>query len=98
MSLKITPLYDRVMIKRTQADEKTAGGILLPQTGQEKPVTGEVLAVGPGTRDQSGHLHPLSVKSGDKVVFAKWSGTEYKHQDTEVIFIKESDILGIIQK
>lgn len=95
---KIIPLYDRVVIKRNHPEEKTAGGVILPQ-GQEKPVIGEVVAVGPGTRDQNGQVHPLQVKVGDHVLFGKWSGTEYKDEKMqELVVVKESDILAIIQK
>ena len=94
--MKFKPLHDRVLVKRVQSDEKTAGGIIIPDTAQEKPMEGEVLEVGSGSRDESGKLIPLDVKSGDKILFGKWSGTEVKMNGEEYLIMKESDIMGII--
>jgi chaperonin GroES len=94
--MKFKPLHDRVLVKRVQSDEKTAGGIIIPDTAQEKPMEGEVLEVGSGSRDESGKLIPLDVKSGDKILFGKWSGTEVKMNSEEYLIMKESDIMGII--
>ena len=94
--MKFKPLHDRVLVKRVQSDEKTAGGIIIPDTAQEKPMEGEVLEVGSGSRDESGKLFPLDVKSGDKILFGKWSGTEVKMNSEEYLIMKESDIMGII--
>ena len=93
---KFRPLHDRVVVKRIDAEEKTKGGIIIPDTAKEKPSQGEVTAVGPGGRDESGKLTPLDVKKGDKVLFGKWSGTEVKLDGDELIIMKEADIMGII--
>ncbi len=95
---KFTPLKDRVLIKRAEQEEKTPGGIIIPDTAKEKPVEGEVLAVGNGVRDEHGTLHALEVKVGDRVLFAKWGGNEVKIDGEEYIILKESDILGILNK
>ena len=95
--MKFRPLHDRVLVKRIDAEEKTAGGIIIPDTAKEKPMQGEVIAVGPGARDESGKLIPLDVKKGDHVLFGKWSGTEVKIDGEEFAIMKESDIFGIIE-
>ena len=94
--MNFKPLHDRVLVKRVNSDEKTAGGIIIPDTAQEKPMEGEVLEVGSGARDESGRLVPLDVKKGDKILFGKWSGTEVKMNGEEYLIMKESDIMGII--
>jgi len=94
---KFRPLHDRVVVRRLEAEEKTAGGIIIPDTAKEKPMEGEVIAVGPGARDEAGKLVPLDVKSGDKILFGKWSGTEVKLDGEELLIMKESDIMGIIE-
>ena len=94
---KFRPLHDRVVVRRINADEKTKGGIIIPDTAKEKPQEGEVIAVGPGGRDESGKVVPLDVKAGDRVLFGKWSGTEVKIDNEELLIVKESDILGIIE-
>jgi chaperonin GroES len=91
------PLHDRVLIRRIEQEAKTAGGILIPDTVKEKPMEGEVLAVGPGSRDDTGKLQPLDVKAGDRVLFGKWSGTEVRMDGEELIVMKESDIMGVIE-
>jgi chaperonin GroES len=91
-----TPLHDRVLVRRIEAEEKTAGGIIIPDTAKEKPQEGEVIAVGLGTKDEDGDRIPLDVKAGDKILFGKWSGTEVKLNGKDLIIMKESDILGII--
>jgi chaperonin GroES len=91
------PLHDRVVVRRIEAEEKTSGGIIIPDTAKEKPQEGEVVAVGPGTRDDSGSLVALSVKSGDRILFGKWSGTEVKIDGEDLLIMKESDILGVIE-
>ena len=91
------PLQDRVLIRRIEQDEKTAGGIIIPDTAKEKPMEGEVVAVGPGARSEDGTLHPLDVKKGDRVLFGKWSGTEIKLDGEDLIVMKESDIMGVIE-
>src|SRR3982075_1270618 len=96
--MKLRPLQDRVLIRRVDAEAKTAGGIFIPDTAQEKPMEGEVLAVGPGTRDEGGKLHPLDIKSGDRVLFAKWSGTEVKLDGEDLMIMKESDIMGVLDR
>ncbi|MDR1910280.1 MAG: co-chaperone GroES [Holosporales bacterium] len=96
MTIKFRPLRDRVLIKRLDQEEKTPGGIIIPDTAKEKPIQGEVLSVGSGVRDDAGTLHPLEVKVGDRVLFAKWGGTEVKIDGTEYVILKESDILGIL--
>jgi chaperonin GroES len=94
--MKFRPLHDRVLIKRLEQDEKTAGGIIIPDTAKEKPQEGEVIAVGSGLRTEDGKVHPLDVKAGDRVLFGKWSGTEVKIDGVEYIIMKESDIMGIL--
>jgi chaperonin GroES len=91
------PLHDRVVVKRIEAETKTLGGIIIPDTAKEKPQEGEVVAVGPGARDEAGKLVPLDVKAGDRVLFGKWSGTEVKIDGQDLLIMKESDILGIIE-
>ena len=91
------PLHDRVLIRRVEAEEKTSGGIIIPDTAKEKPMEGEVVAVGPGARGEDGKLQPLDVKAGDRVLFGKWSGTEVKLDGEELLIMKETDIMGIIQ-
>jgi chaperonin GroES len=95
--MKFRPLHDRVVVRRIEEDMKTAGGIIIPDTAKEKPMQGEVIAVGPGARDESGKIIPLDVRKGDKVLFAKWSGTEVKIDADELLIMKESDILGVIE-
>jgi len=95
--MKFRPLQDRVLVRRLEQDEKTAGGIIIPDTAKEKPMEGEVVAAGPGTRSEDGKLHPLDVKAGDRVLFGKWSGSEVKIDGEELVIMKESDILGIIE-
>ena len=95
--MKFRPLHDRVVVRRLEAEEKTAGGIIIPDTAKEKPMEGEVIAVGPGARDEAGKLVPLDVKSGDRILFGKWSGTEVKLDGEEFQIMKESDIMGIIE-
>ena len=90
------PLHDRVLVKRLEAEQKTAGGIIIPDTAKEKPQEGQIIAVGSGARDESGKLVPLDVKAGDKVLFGKWSGTEVKVDGQDLLIMKESDILGVI--
>jgi len=93
---KFRPLHDRVVVRRIDADEKTKGGIIIPDTAKEKPQEGEVIAVGPGGRDEAGHLIKPDVKEGDRVLFGKWSGTEVKLNGEELLIMKESDIMGVI--
>ena len=95
--MKFRPLHDRVVVKRVEAEQKTAGGIIIPGTAQEKPQEGEVIAVGPGARDESGKLVSLDVKVGDRVLFGKWSGTEVKIDGQDLLIMKESDIMGIVE-
>jgi chaperonin GroES len=95
--MKFRPLHDRVVVKRIEQDEKTAGGIIIPDTAKEKPMEGEIMAAGAGARGEDGKLHPLDVKAGDRVLFGKWSGTEVKIDGQELIIMKESDIMGIIE-
>ena len=90
------PLHDRVVVRRIEQDEKTAGGIIIPDTAKEKPQEGEIVAVGPGARDENGQIQPLDVKAGDRVLFGKWSGTEVKIDGDDLLIMKESDILGVI--
>ena len=94
--MKFRPLHDRVVVRRLTAEEKTVGGIIIPDTAQEKPMEGEVVAVGPGARNEAGVLTPLDVKAGERVLFGKWSGTEVKIDGEDLIIMKESDIMGII--
>ena len=91
------PLHDRVLIRRVESEEKSAGGIIIPDTAKEKPMEGEVIAVGPGARDEQGKLVPLDVKAGDRILFGKWSGTEVKLDGEELLIMKESDIMGIVE-
>jgi len=95
--MKFRPLHDRVVVRRLKQEEKTAGGIIIPDTAQEKPQEGEVVAVGPGARDDDGKLHPPEVKEGDRVLFGKWSGTEIKLDGNELLVMKESDLMGILE-
>jgi len=95
--MKFRPLHDRIVVKRITAEEKTAGGIIIPDTAKEKPMEGEVIAVGPGARDEQGQIQTLDVKAGDRVLFGKWSGTEVKLDGEELLIMKESDIMGIIE-
>ncbi len=96
--MKFRPLHDRVVVKRIEAEEKTAGGIIIPDTAKEKPQQGEVVSVGPGGRDETGKLIPIDVKAGDRVLFGKWSGTEVKLDGVEYLIMKESDIMGVIDE
>ena len=96
--MKFRPLHDRVLVRGIEQDEKTTGGIIIPDTAKEKPSQGEVIAVGPGGRDESGKLIPIDVKVGDRVLFGKWSGTEVKIDGQELLIMKESDIMGIIDE
>ena len=93
---KFRPLHDRIVVRRITAEEKTKGGIIIPDSAQEKPSQGEIIAVGPGGRDESGKLIPIDLKTGDKVLFGKWSGTEVKLDGEEFLIMKESDIMGVI--
>ncbi len=95
--MKFRPLHDRVVVKRVESEQKTAGGIIIPDTAKEKPQEGEVVAVGSGARDESGKLIALEVKAGDRVLFGKWSGTEVKIDGVEYLIMKESDIMGVIE-
>ena len=95
--MKFRPLHDRVVVRRLNAEEKTRGGIIIPDTAQEKPMEGEVIAVGPGSRNEVGQVVALDVKAGDRVLFGKWSGTEVKLDGEELLIMKESDIMGIIE-
>ncbi|MDX8458076.1 co-chaperone GroES [Mesorhizobium humile] len=92
------PLHDRILVRRIEAEEKTAGGIIIPDTAKEKPQEGEVIAVGPGARDESGKLAPLDVKIGDRILFGKWSGTEIKLNGEDLLIMKESDVMGVIEQ
>jgi len=94
--MKFRPLHDRVVIQRVEEEEKTKGGIIIPDTAKEKPMEGKVVAVGPGARGEDGKIHPLDVKAGDRVLFGKWSGTEVKLDGDELIIMKEADIMGVI--
>ena len=95
--MKFRPLHDRVLVKRLDADTKTKGGIIIPDTAKEKPTEGEVIAAGPGKRGKDGVLHPLDVKKGDRIIFGKWSGSELKIDGDELLIINESDIMGIVE-
>ena len=95
--MKFRPLHDRVVVRRVESEERTAGGIIIPDTAKEKPQEGEIIAVGPGARDEAGKLVPLDVKAGDRILFGKWSGTEVKIDGEELLIMKESDIMGIIE-
>jgi chaperonin GroES len=94
--MNFRPLHDRVLVKAIEQDQKTAGGIIIPDTAKEKPMEGKVIAVGPGSRDETGKLVPLDVKKGDRVLFGKWSGTEVKINGDDLMIMKESDIMGVI--
>ncbi|UWU94273.1 co-chaperone GroES [Bradyrhizobium sp. CB1015] len=94
--MKFRPVHDRVVVKRIEAEEKSAGGIIIPDTAKEKPSQGEVIAVGPGGRDENGKLIPIDVQIGDRVLFGKWSGTEVKIDGQELLIMKESDIMGVL--
>jgi chaperonin GroES len=96
--MKFRPLHDRVVVTRIDAESKTAGGIIIPDTAKEKPTEGEVIAVGPGGRDESGKLVPIDLKEGDRVLFGKWSGTEVKIEGVEYLIMKESDIMGVVEQ
>jgi chaperonin GroES len=96
--MKFRPLHDRVLVRRLEAEEKTAGGIIIPDTAKEKPMEGEVMAVGPGARNEKGELITPDVKAGDRILFGKWSGTEVKIDGEELLIMKESDIMGIIEE
>ena len=95
--MSFRPLHDRVLVRRVESEAKTTGGIIIPDTAQEKPMEGEVIAAGPGTRSDDGKLHPLDVKVGDRVLFGKWSGTEIKIDGEELMIMKESDIMGLLE-
>jgi len=95
--MKFRPLHDRVVVRRIDAEEKTAGGIIIPDTAKEKPQQGEVIAVGPGARDESGKVQPLDVQVGDRVLFGKWSGTEVKIAGEDLLIMNESDIMGVLE-
>jgi chaperonin GroES len=96
--MKFRPLHDRVVVKRVDSETKTSGGIIIPDTAAEKPQQGEVVAVGPGTRDETGKLVALDIKKGDKVLFGKWSGTEVKIDGEDLLIMKESDVMGVLEK
>jgi len=96
--MKFRPLHDRVLVRRVEGEEKTAGGIIIPDTAKEKPMEGEVIAAGPGARGDDGKLQPMDVKAGDRILFGKWSGTEVKLEGEELIIMKESDIMGILEQ
>ena len=96
--MKFRPLHDRVVVRRIDAEEKTKGGIIIPDTAKEKPQEGEVIAVGPGARDETGKLQPLDVKAGQRVLFGKWSGTEVRIDGEDLLIMKESDIMGVIEQ
>ena len=96
--MNFRPLHDRVLVKRVEGEEKSKGGIIIPDTAKEKPMEGEVIAVGSGARDESGKLVPLDVKAGDRILFGKWSGTEVRMDNTDYLVMKESDIMGIIDQ
>jgi chaperonin GroES len=96
--MKFRPLHDRVVVKRVEAEERTAGGIIIPDTAKEKPQEGEVVAVGPGGRDEAGKLVPIDLQAGDRVLFGKWSGTEVKIDGKDLLIMKESDIMGVLDE
>jgi chaperonin GroES len=96
--MKFRPLHDRVVVRRIEEDSRSKGGIIIPDTAKEKPIQGEIVSAGPGARDESGKLQPLDVKAGDLVLFGKWSGTEVTIEGTEYLIMKESDILGVLDK
>jgi chaperonin GroES len=95
--MKFKPLHDRVVVERAESDTKTKGGIIIPDTAKEKPMEGKVISVGPGARDENGKLQPLDVKKGDRILFGKWSGTEVKIDGKDLLIMKESDIMGILE-
>ena len=95
--MNFRPLHDRVLVRRLEAEEKTAGGIIIPDTAKEKPQEGEVIATGPGARDESGKVQPLDVKAGDRILFGKWSGTEVRIDGEDLLIMKESDIMGVVE-
>jgi len=95
--MKFRPLHDRVVVRRVESEERTKGGIIIPDTAKEKPQEGEIVAVGPGARDENGKVNPLDVKAGDRVLFGKWSGSEVKIDGEDLLIMKESDIMGIIE-
>ena len=95
--MQFRPLHDRVVVRRIDAEEKSKGGIIIPDTAKEKPQEGEVIAVGPGARDESGKVQPLDVKAGDRVLFGKWSGTEVRIDGEDLLIMKESDIMGVVE-
>ncbi len=95
--MKFRPLHDRVVIRRVDAEEKTKGGIIIPDTAKEKPQEGEIVAAGPGARDESGKLVPLDVRAGDRILFGKWSGTQVKIDGEDLIIMKESDVMGVVE-
>ncbi|MCK6453520.1 MAG: co-chaperone GroES [Alphaproteobacteria bacterium] len=95
--MKFRPLHDRVVVRRVESEQKTAGGIIIPDTAKEKPMEGEVIAVGPGARGEDGKLQPMGVKAGERILFGKWSGTEVKLDGEELLIMKESDIMGVIE-
>ena len=92
------PLHDRVLVRRVESEEKTKGGIIIPDSAKEKPIEGEIISVGNGTRDEQGKIHPLDVKAGDIILFGKWSGTEVKIDGEDLLVMKESDIMGVVEK
>ncbi|HVL72494.1 MAG TPA: co-chaperone GroES [Beijerinckiaceae bacterium] len=96
--MKFRPLHDRVVVRRVDAEEKTSGGIIIPDTAKEKPQQGEVIAVGPGARDENGKVQPLDVRVGDRVLFGKWSGTEVRIDGQDLLIMKESDIMGVLEE
>ena len=96
--MQFRPLHDRVVVRRIEAEEKTKGGIIIPDTAKEKPQEGEVIAAGPGARDESGKIVPLDVKAGDRILFGKWSGTEVRIDGEDLLIMKESDILGVLEE
>src|SRR3954451_22381482 len=96
--MRFSPLHDRVVVRRIDAEEKTKGGIIIPDTGKEKPQEGEVIAVGPGARDDTGKVQPLDLQAGDRVLFGKWSGTEVRLDGEDLLIMKESDIMGVIEQ
>jgi chaperonin GroES len=96
--MKFRPLGDRVLVKRVEEEERTKGGIIIPDTAKEKPQEGEVVAVGPGARDDNGKIQPLDVKAGDRILFGKWSGTEVKVDGQDLLIMKESDVLGVVER
>jgi chaperonin GroES len=98
LTMKFRPLHDRVVVRRIEADEKTKGGIIIPDTAKEKPQEGEVIAAGPGARDEGGKIVPLDVKAGDRILFGKWSGTEVRIDGEDLLIMKESDIMGVVEQ